>query len=153
MQQKVRISDPWLHSINMLSPQSEFTIQVQRKTEMEMRRAARANRNARAEKNSIVKILDKPTETTATVAWFDSTSCCYGDQTWLLRVARSSGTCALTGEPVSKGDHVYQPRSRSPRPLNANEMILSSVVKCEISFKSNQPSFSSDTTEFERRAA
>jgi hypothetical protein len=131
MQRNVGSDDPWLHAIKMLKRSNNASFQRSGSAPVQPPALALPRQNDHRQKNTFVKVLEKPTNTTATVAWFDSTACHYGDQSWLLRVARSNGICALTGEPVRKGDRVYQPRKSGHRPCNANEMILSSVLSLE----------------------
>lgn len=76
-----------------------------------------------------VRILDRPSKNTAIVSWFDPTVCRYGDQPWRASRARQSGTCAVTGRSIRRGDPVYRPRTVRPCPLNANAMILASCVE------------------------
>jgi hypothetical protein len=128
MQHNIRTSDPWLHAVKMLKRSNDRSFQHSELEPIQARTGILSRKSVHRRNNTFVKVLEKPTSTTATVAWFDSTSCHYGDQSWSLRVARSNGICALTGEAVRKGDRVYQPRTSGHRPLNANAMILSSVL-------------------------
>ncbi|MFT4439199.1 DUF3331 domain-containing protein [Caballeronia sp. 15715] len=129
MQRNISNGDPWLHAVKALKHLNNCAFNYRADAHQPARALSRQGTGRR--ENTFVTVLDKPTRTTATVAWFDSTSCHYGDQSWSLRVARSNGVCALTGDPVRKGDRVYQPRKSVHRPLNANEMILSSVIGFE----------------------
>jgi hypothetical protein len=83
-----------------------------------------------------VRVTGRPSSTTATVVWRDSTSGCYEDQIWRGVVARTSGVCAVTGRSIKRGDRVYRPRATRPAPTNANAMILSDVVESQHSFAS-----------------
>jgi hypothetical protein len=76
-----------------------------------------------------VRVTGRPSSTTATVAWRDSTSGCYEDQIWRGVVARNPGVCAVSGRSIKRGDRVYRPRAARPAPTNANAMILSDVVE------------------------
>jgi hypothetical protein len=80
-----------------------------------------------------VRVLDRPSSTTATIVWSDPTSCYYGDQVWRRSVARQSGVCAATGLPIRAGDDVYKPRCK-PMPANGNAVILASVVHRTMDF-------------------
>jgi hypothetical protein len=124
-----RVSDPWKHAINMLKETSEsWSLTGFQSSRLLANQRVVLGTPSRRRLNTVVKVLDKPTSTTATVAWWDSTSCHYGDQMWSMRTARVDGVCALTGAPVRKGDAVYQPRAYGFRPCNAEEMILSSAL-------------------------
>lgn len=76
-----------------------------------------------------VTVLDRPTSLTAIIAWRDPTECRYGEQRWRGGVARSRGTCALTGRIIRRGDAIYRPQRRVPPPANAGAMILSEAVQ------------------------
>ncbi|MEI6002300.1 DUF3331 domain-containing protein [Paraburkholderia bengalensis] len=66
---------------------------------------------------------------TISVCWSDSQTGHYGDQIWRLGFARTSGFCALSGQPIRAGDDVFRPRRNVVKvPSNWNRMILASVV-------------------------
>jgi hypothetical protein len=44
-----------------------------------------------------LRVLKRNGQTSATVAWSDPTSCCYGEQLWRRCVAKKAGVCALSG--------------------------------------------------------
>src|ERR1044072_1695835 len=44
-----------------------------------------------------VQLIDRPSQSTATIAWRDSTHCSYGDQVWHACRARLAGVCATSG--------------------------------------------------------
>ncbi|RKP55854.1 DUF3331 domain-containing protein [Pararobbsia silviterrae] len=75
-----------------------------------------------------VKVLDRPSDRTVTISWRESTLCHYNDQIWRAGIAKHSGTCALTGMHIERGDHVYRPIPTRPTPINANAMILSAAI-------------------------
>jgi hypothetical protein len=75
-----------------------------------------------------VSLLDRPTASTATISWRDSTRCCYGDQVWCASRARTEGVCAMSGRLIRRGDAVYRPRPCRLAPRNADAMILTSVL-------------------------
>jgi hypothetical protein len=79
------------------------------------------------ERRVTVKLIERPSTTTATIEWRDSTRCCYGDQVWRAMRARTAGVCAMSGREIRPGDHVYGPDPR-PVPSNAGAMILASVL-------------------------
>jgi hypothetical protein len=75
-----------------------------------------------------VRLIDRPTRSTATIAWSDSTACSYGDQIWRWSRARAAGVCAMSGRAILPGDAIYKPRTCRPMPLNAQAMILGVVL-------------------------
>jgi hypothetical protein len=81
-------------------------------------------------KNVRVSFVERFGAKTVSLTWHDSTEACYGEQPWTLKIARSSGHCALTGMVVRRGDAVYSPASRAAtRPLNCTQMILSAALE------------------------
>jgi hypothetical protein len=75
-----------------------------------------------------VKVLDRPSDRTVTISWRESTLCHYNDQIWRAGIAKHSGTCAVSGMHIERGDHVYRPIPTRPTPINANAMILSAAI-------------------------
>ena len=124
--------DAWSQTITLLTKQS-FSDSTpatggQPRQGTKPRMASSHNRNVSVGAN--VRVLDRPSKSTAIVSWFDSTVCHYGEQMWRESRARESGTCALTGNSICPGDTIYRPRASQPHPLNVNAMILSSCLEC-----------------------
>lgn len=82
----------------------------------------------------IVNIIERPRQAMAVVSWRDATHCRYGDQVWTAATAREAGICAMSGQPIACNDTIYRPQHSRPRALNAEAMILASVLEaaCEI---------------------
>ncbi len=78
---------------------------------------------------SVIRVLERNGQTSATVAWSDATSCCYGEQIWRRRAAKKAGVCALSGQAIARGDAVYRPRPVRPAPRNIEAMILATVME------------------------
>lgn len=76
----------------------------------------------------IIRILDRPSSVTAIVYWSDAATCHYGYQGWRLASAEKDGQCALSGQPVRRGNLVYRPAQREPRPRNVDAMILATAM-------------------------
>jgi Domain of unknown function (DUF3331) len=76
-----------------------------------------------------IRVLERNGRTSATVAWSDATSCCYGEQVWRRRTARKAGVCALSGQSIATGDAIYRPRPARPAPRNIDAMILATVME------------------------
>src|ERR1700722_11860289 len=55
----------------------------------------------------IVTLVERSTESTATIAWRDSTHCCYGDQGWRASRSRVEGVCAMSGRAINPNDAVF----------------------------------------------
>src|ERR1700709_2404980 len=64
----------------------------------------------------------------AIVYWSDAAVCHYGYQGWRVTAATSEGVCSLTGAPIHRGDSVYRPSQRDPKPQNAAAMILAAAM-------------------------
>lgn len=130
---KADFTDPWLQTLGLLSALSGDV-------DGGVSEAAAANVLAPATRKGSrlpvmgerfdvqVHVIDRPTQSTATVVWRDSMHCSYGDQIWHASRARSAGVCAMSGRAIRPGDAIYKPRPCRPAPLNAEAMILRAVV-------------------------
>lgn len=81
---------------------------------------------------AFIRVLERPTNRTASILWRNAGRCYYADQLWVRGVAGYGGRCALSGEAVKRGDCVYRPRQGKLRTLNAFAMILASAIEVEI---------------------
>jgi hypothetical protein len=77
---------------------------------------------------AIVRVLERLSSGKALVYWSDVSMCHYGNQDWREMVATTGGVCALSGRLIRRGDSVYRPSQRKPKPKNAAAMILSSAM-------------------------
>jgi hypothetical protein len=77
----------------------------------------------------VIRVLEHSGKISATVAWSDSMSGCYGEQLWRRCIARRVGLCVLSGQKIAKGDAVYSPRKAKQLPYNSQAMILASVLE------------------------
>lgn len=77
---------------------------------------------------AVVRVIERPSGATAIVYWSDPGTCHYGYQGWRVTTAAIDGACALTGLPIHRGDSVYRPSQRDPKPQNSAAMILSSSM-------------------------
>ena len=75
-----------------------------------------------------IRSVERITPRTATVEWCEPSVCHYAEQTWVHGVAKRDGYCALTGEPIRRGDAVFHPRHVSPPPRNAEAMIAAQRI-------------------------
>lgn len=132
MQANAKCSDdPWMRTIGLLSvlsgaPDSGMA-------EIAALAAGRPRKGAMppfmsARSDVQVQLIDRPSQSTATIAWRDSTHCSYGDQVWHACRARTAGVCAMSGRAIRPGDAIYKPRPCRPAPLNTGAMILRSVL-------------------------
>ena len=79
----------------------------------------------------VIRLLERTSQTSATIAWSDSTSCCYGAQLWRRCIAKKAGICSLSGKTIAKGNAVYRPRRVRPIPRNIEAMILAAVLETD----------------------
>ncbi|MFM0055931.1 DUF3331 domain-containing protein [Paraburkholderia phytofirmans] len=77
----------------------------------------------------VIRLLERDSPTSATIAWSDSTSCFYGAQLWRRCAAKKGGVCSLSGQTIARGDAVYRPRRVQPTPRNVEAMILAAVLE------------------------
>ncbi|CAD6532685.1 DUF3331 domain-containing protein [Paraburkholderia sabiae] len=117
------VMDPWTQTIGLLGTTSRLMAAVEGNAQS--RRKAQC---ADGRFGAAVTLIDRPTPSTATIAWRDSTRGCFGDQVWRMARARMSGFCAMSGQAIHPGDAVYKPNPR-PAPVNAEAMILASVLR------------------------
>lgn len=73
--------------------------------------------------------VERRSRATIAIDWADSTFGHYGEQLWSLGIARRKAVCALSGEPINRGDSIYRPRHIGGRvPLNSAAMILAAFL-------------------------
>lgn len=113
------VPDPWRQTLGLLLTQPEsFT-----------RGAKPAQRDTGHDYfGALISIIDRPAPHLFVLSWRDATHCRYGEQEWIAAVARTAGTCAMSGRDIEPGDAIYKPRICRARPRNAGAMILSEVL-------------------------
>jgi Domain of unknown function (DUF3331) len=111
----------WQSTIALLSREGEMPLPVECGRDRPMHSEAHFPKCA-------IRVLERHTPTSVTVAWSDATCCRYGDQRWRRCVAPKAGVCALSGQAISRGDAVYRPRLARPAPRNIKAMILATVI-------------------------
>jgi hypothetical protein len=77
---------------------------------------------------AVVRVIERPSSATALVYWSDPGTCHYGYQGWRATTANAEGVCSLSGMPIHRGDQVYRPSQRDPKPQNASAMILAAAM-------------------------
>jgi hypothetical protein len=130
---KADFTDPWLQTLGLLSALSGDVGGGVSEADVAKVLAPAARKGSRlpvmGELFDVqVYVIDRPTQSTATVVWRDSMHCSYGDQVWHASRARAAGVCAMSGRAIRAGDAIYKPRPCRPAPLNAGAMILRAVV-------------------------
>ncbi|EKS71948.1 hypothetical protein BURK_008936 [Burkholderia sp. SJ98] len=75
-----------------------------------------------------IRVLERPSPRTVSVAWGHPCSGYAGGQTWRRVMARKNGVCALSGERVLRGDPIYKLARSSERHNRADEVLLARHV-------------------------
>ena len=124
----VILRDPWTQTVDLLGNfcNGEHVERIARR--IGSRRHAKGQDGAHVS-GSTVRLIEWSTATTVTLAWRDSTRCSYGEQIWHLTRARKSGVCAISARAIQRGEAVFRPRATRRLPLNADAMILASVLQ------------------------
>src|ERR1700744_1964899 len=91
------IIDPWMQTIGLLSAPAGGVKGCG--SGLKEDNGAR-HMDGTALRGVAVSLIDRPSSSTATISWRDSTRCCYGDQIWHSSRARTQGVCALSGRPI-----------------------------------------------------
>ncbi|WP_204356236.1 DUF3331 domain-containing protein [Burkholderia sp. JP2-270] len=130
--------DPWTQTLGLLTQlcaPCDVQASARAREANEVRRT-RAGTDARiktypiSERRAVaIRVIERQSATTVSIAWHDATRCSYGDQAWQTVRARVRGVCAVSGCPIEPGDPVYRPRPTRPVPINAGAMILASVLE------------------------
>jgi Domain of unknown function (DUF3331) len=89
------------------------------------------NRRDETSIKAFVRVLERPTETTALVLWRSAARCHYGEQLWIRGVAKRAGSCAVSGQAVKRGDRIYRPRQGRARISNSLAVILATFVETD----------------------
>ncbi|KFX67144.1 DUF3331 domain-containing protein [Paraburkholderia fungorum] len=134
---KADFTDPWLQTLGLLSALSGDIGGGAGEAAAAKMLAPAARKGCRlpvmGERFDVrVYVIDRPTQSTATIVWRDSMRCSYGDQVWHASRARTAGVCAMSGRAIRPGDAIYKPRPCRPAPLNAGAMILRGVVHAAV---------------------
>jgi hypothetical protein len=123
--------DPWVQTIRLLSSGPRCPVADGEPTSA-ARPSTSSGYNVTSSTNHsphlLVRLIERTTSSTATIAWGDSTSCFYGEQNWRAATARISGICALSGARIKRGDRIFRPRCSKPAPVNSDAMILESAL-------------------------
>lgn len=72
-----------------------------------------------------IQILEAPAKNRLLVSWRQSGLCNYTEQLWALRNAVRTSRCAISGQPVHRGDKIYRPVGK---PMNHATCILADAV-------------------------
>jgi hypothetical protein len=131
MRSSANCNDPWLQTLGLLALLSGVANAQANHLVAAAQKASRGELCTRIQsspRKAVASLLERPSSRSATIAWCDPTSCRYGEQNWRAGVAKKPGICALSGMRISPGDAIYKPRQTRQPPVNADEMILFSVV-------------------------
>jgi len=133
--------DPWIQTVRSLTAmpdESAEQTQPQKGARAFLEQLARAwerdhprhpsSGTRRPFPQAVVRVIERPSSATAIVYWSDAAVCHYGYQGWRVTTATADGACSLTGAPIRRGDAVYRPSQRDPKPQNASAMILAAAM-------------------------
>ena len=73
-------------------------------------RSASCNKESRTWNSDGITNVERRSRSTVVMNWTDATLGHYGEQLWSRSVARRKAVCALSGEPIKRGDSIYKPR-------------------------------------------
>jgi hypothetical protein len=138
-------TDPWQQTVRCLGVRGRESAVKRRAAASSSSKAAHRTRAARRDKETtmvplgwqaaemtvgkpVIRIIDRPSSVTAIVQWSDAATCHYGYQGWRVVTAEKDGQCSLSGKSVRRGDLVYRPAQREPRPRNVDAMILATAM-------------------------
>jgi hypothetical protein len=122
MQAPFEADGTWQSTLALLSGEGEISVSIPSSR-------CRPTYSESDFRKCVIRILERHGRTSATVAWSDATSCCYGEQLWRRCVTKKAGVCALSGQPIATGNVVYRPRLVRPAPRNFEAMILATVLE------------------------
>jgi hypothetical protein len=137
----VRRIDPWVQTIRLLSSGLRCPDAGGAMTSAAKQNASSGYDLTPSTNRSlypVVRLIERTTSSTVTIAWGDSTSCFYGAQKWRAATARISGVCALSGARIRRGDRIFHPQRSKPTPVNARAMILESALNAIESLQTSQ---------------
>lgn len=124
-------NDPWVQTVALLALLSGTANAYPQLLSAAAREAGRGEHCTPSRSNMrkpVANVIERPSSSSATISWCDTTSCRYVEQVWRACIARMPGICALSGARINPGDAIYKPGRARSTPANADEMILSSVV-------------------------
>jgi Domain of unknown function (DUF3331) len=118
----------WLHMLAALAPMG--SLPVARDADARWASVASSRKRRDVRRNSVcVEVLERLSSTSVVISWADATSGRYGEQTWILRVARCKGVCPLSGEPFPPGAPVYRPNVRQRRVGKTVQPIAAATIE------------------------
>lgn len=138
-------ADPWMQTVHQLkalpsesavgnAPQKSASAErafIDQLTRDWDRDHPRPSSDLRPFPEAVVRVIERPSSATALVYWSDPGTCHYGYQGWRATSATVAGVCSLSGMPIHRGDAVYRPSQRDPKPQNASAMILAAAMPAD----------------------
>jgi len=124
-------TDPWTRTIGLLTQLSCVAIPAaSRRATLRTKPVSKVcwPLARTGDHRATVTLIDRPTSSTATIAWRDSTHCCYGYQVWRACRSITSGVCAMSGRAINPNDSIFKPARCRTSPLNAHAMILTCML-------------------------
>jgi hypothetical protein len=111
--------------------ESDFILQLTRAWDRNHPHEPQLSDDQRPFPQAVVRVIERPSSATALVYWSDPGTCHYGYQGWRATTATGEGVCSLSGTPIHRGDPIYRPSQRDPKPQNASAMILAAAMPAD----------------------
>ena len=112
----------WAHVIGSLSGASTTSLQAQCKPEPSALHAGALNYRWPVDVN--VRVIERVTDSTVTVGWSHPCQGSFGAQLWRESLSHGEQLCALSGDPVARGDAIYKPVRPAVNSLTSRLVIL-----------------------------
>jgi hypothetical protein len=123
----VQSARAWAQVIGSLSGASVTPIQTQCKPQPSASHAGASDH--RWPVDAKVRVIERVTDCTVTVAWSHSCQGSFGAQVWRESVSLSAQVCALSGDPIARGDVIYKPVRPAVNSLTSRLVILKMHVE------------------------
>ncbi|RQR49327.1 DUF3331 domain-containing protein [Burkholderia sp. Bp9140] len=114
-----------MHVVTLLSANGSPRAQVSAGRD---RRNARRGLDIRWPEDVQIRILERLSDHTISLAWGHPCRGYFGCQTWHRTTARKCGICSLTGERVLQGEQIYKLARSASGARRINEVLLARHV-------------------------
>ncbi|MBA9836081.1 DUF3331 domain-containing protein [Burkholderia contaminans] len=119
------INSSWMHIVTLLSGKGSPHEQISAAGD---RGNARRGLDIRWPEDVQIRILERLSDHTVSLAWGHPCRGHFGCQTWQRTTARTCGICSLTGERVLQGEQIYKLVRSASGVRRINEMLLARHV-------------------------
>jgi hypothetical protein len=119
---RVQSARAWTHVIGSLSGTTGAPVQTQYWSQASATHAGKSD--CRWPSDVKIRIVERVTDSTVTVAWSHSCQGSFGAQVWRESVSHSAQVCAFSGDPIARGDAIYKPVRPAANSVTARLVIL-----------------------------